>query len=174
MHKGTLLLGLILILIGVYALLEVFSPGVPPLERLWPVALIAGGITLLIGYFRPPRKDPTRVFWGVGLTLSGLIFLLITLTDRSYAILRTWWPAFIIIIAISFLALWLAEGLRDWGALFLAIVGFAFGGVYIAINLQLLGPNTAAEIGRLWPAILIFAGLILVLRATLGRKREKQ
>lgn len=173
MRKGTLLLGLVLILIGVYSLLEVFSPGVPRLERLWPVALIAGGITLLISYFRPPREDPARVFWGVALTLSGFIFLLITLTGENYAILRKWWPAFIIILGISFLSLWLAEGLRDWGALFLAMVSLAFGGVYMAVNLRIFGPHTAAEIGRLWPAILIFVGLILVLRGTLGRKREK-
>ncbi len=173
MRKGMLLLGLILILIGVYSLLSIFSPHVPSLEQLWPAAPIAGGITLLISYFRPPRKDPTRIFWGVGLTLSGLVFLLITLTEQNYTVLRTWWPAFVIITGISFLTLWLAEGLRDWGALFLAVVGMAFGGVYMAINLHLLGPNTAAEIGRLWPVLLIFVGLILVLRGTLIRKREK-
>ncbi len=173
MRKGMLLLGLILILIGVYSLLEVFSLNVPKLERLWPVVPIAGGITLLISYFRPPREDPARVFWGVALTLSGLVFLLITLTGENYAILRQWWPAFIIILGISFLSLWLAEGLRDWGALFLAIVSLVFGGVYTAVNLRVFGPNTAAEIGRLWPVVLIFVGLILVLRSTLSRKREK-
>lgn len=173
MQSGMVLLGLVFILIGAYALLSAFYPHIPSLQQLWPVAPLAAGLTLLISFFRTSRQETARVFWGVALALSGLFLFLITFTDQNYGVLATWWPAFVIIAGISFLALWLAEGLADWGALFLAIVGLVFGGAYMAVNLQLLGPNTASEIRQLWPALLIFAGLILVLRGTLGAKRKK-
>lgn len=171
MRKGTVLLGLILILVGTYSLLGALYAQIPGIDRLWPVAVIAGGITLLVTYARTPQRETARVFWGVALTLSGLLLFLITMTDQNYAVLRTWWPAFVAIAGISFLAMWIAEGFRDWGILFLAIVSLIFGGVYIAINLHLFGPNTVQEISRLWPALLIITGLILLLRGTLGGKR---
>jgi len=172
MRKGTVLLGLILILIGMYSLLGSFYPQIPGLERLWPIAVIAGVITLLVAYFRTPQQEVARVFWGVALSLSGLLLLLITLTDQNYAVLQTWWPAFIVVAGISFLAMWIAEGFRDWGVLFLAVVSLIFGGVYIAVNLRLFGPNTVREVSRLWPALLIVIGLILLLRGTLGGKAK--
>ncbi|MGQ9521801.1 MAG: LiaF transmembrane domain-containing protein [Anaerolineae bacterium] len=171
MRKGTVLLGLILILVGTYSLLEVLYSRLPGLDRLWPVAVISGGITLLVAYFRTPQRETARVFWGVALILSGLLLFLITLTDQNYAVLQTWWPVFVAIAGISFLAMWIAEGFRDWGILFLAIVSLIFGGVYIAVNLHLFDPNTVREIGHLWPALLIIIGLILLLRSTLGGKR---
>lgn len=174
MRKGTVLLGLTLILIGLYSLLGAFYPQLPGLNRLWPVAVIAGGITLLATSARPSARDGARVFWGVALTLSGLLLLLVTLTDQNYAILQTWWPAFVAVAGIAFLAQWIADGFRDWGMLFLAIVSLLFGGATIAINLHLLGPQTAREIGRLWPAPVILVGLILVLRGTLGGKRTEK
>jgi len=174
MRKGTVLLGLILILVGTYSLLGVLYSQLPGLDRLWPVAVIAGGITLLVTYCRTPQRETARVFWGVALILSGLLLFLITMTDQNYAVLQTWWPAFVAIAGISFLAMWIAEGFRDWGVLFLAIVSLIFGGVYIAVNLHLLGPNTMQELSRLWPALLIIIGLILVLRGTLGGKRTEK
>lgn len=171
MRKGTVLLGLTLILIGLYSLLGAFYPQLPGLDRLWPVAVIAGGITLLFAYVRTPQREVARVFWGVALTLSGLLLLLVTLTDRNYAVLQTWWPAFVVVAGIAFLAQWIADGFRDWGVLFLSIVSLIFGGVSIAVNLHLFGPRTLQEISRLWPALVIAVGLILVLRGTLGGKR---
>lgn len=170
MRKGTILLALFLILIGVYALLVEFVPQAPSLEQLWPVLLIAGGVTLVVSYFRHHGEEHPRVFWGIFLTLSGLFLSLISLTDQNYAVLTTWWPAFVLIAGVSFLALWLAEGVREWGTLFLALVSLVFGGTYLAVNLQLLGPGTATEIRRLWPVLLILAGLVLFVRGVLGKK----
>lgn len=170
MRKGTVLLALFLVLIGAYALLVEFIPQAPSLEQLWPLLIIAGGITLLISYFRQKGNELIRVFWGVFLTLGGLFLSLISLTDQNYAVLATWWPAFALIAGIAFLALWLAEGIREWGTILLALVSLIFGGAYLAVNLQILGPNTALEVQRLWPVLLILAGLILFARGVLGKK----
>ncbi len=142
--REPVLLGLILILVGTYSLLGVLYSQLPGLGP--PVAGRRDrGRDYPPGRVLPnPQRETSRVFWGVALTLSGLFLLLITLTDRNYAVLQTWWPAFVAIAGISFLALWIAEGFRDWSVLFLAIVSLIFGGVSIAVNLHLFGPNTIA------------------------------
>jgi len=164
MRKATVLLALLLILIGLYFLLVQLQLGVPTVDRIWPVFPLGWGIASLVSYLRSEHKNESRVFWGTGLTLSSLFLFLITMGDQDYSVLRVWWPVFVAIAGISFLALWLAEGLQDWGVLLLAIVGLIFGGVALAVNLQVLGPNTARELGRLWPALLILVGALLLLR----------
>jgi len=170
MQRGIVLLALILILVGVYSLLVELELGVPGLDRLWPVLPFAFGIATLVNYLRSDRHDPGRVFWGTGLILASLFFFLIALGDQDYSVLETWWPVFVIIGGISFLALWLAQGLQDWGVLFLSIVGLILGSVALAVNIQIFGPDTAQELGHLWPAIIILIGLVLLLRGALGRR----
>lgn len=170
MRKGTVLLALVIILVGVYSLLVELGLDVPSMDRLWPIFPLGGGIALLGNYLRSRQRDHGQVFWGTALILGGLFLFLITLGDQDYAVLRTWWPVFIAIAGIAFLALWLSQGLRDWGALFLSIAGLVFGGVALAINLQVMGPHTAEELRRLWPGLLILVGLILLARGLLGKK----
>jgi hypothetical protein len=173
MHKKMTFLALTLIVVGAYSLLHQLDVGVPGLDRVWPVFPFAGGIALLGSYLTSRRQEHGLVFWGAALALSGLFLFLITLGDQDYALLETGWPVFVVIVGISFLALWLAQGLRDRGVLFLAIVGLIFGGVALAVNLQLLGPNTARELSRLWPALLILVGLLLLLRGAMAKRRLK-
>jgi len=170
-HRRAIFVALILILVGTYFLLNGLNLGVPSLDRVWPVLPFAGGVAFLGNYLAKRRQEHGLVFWGTGLTLTGLFFFLIALGDQNYAVLETWWPVFVLIGGISFLALWLAQRLRDWGALFLAIVGLVFGGVALAVNFQLLGPDTKQELSRLWPALLILVGLLLLMREVLSRKR---
>ncbi len=170
MRKTTVFLALVLIVVGFYFLLVQLQLGLPTLDRIWPVFPLAWGIASLIIYFRSDRTGESRVFWGTALVLSSLFLFLISMGDQDYSVLRTWWPVFVAIAGIAFLALWLAQGLRDWGVLFLAIFGLIFGTVALAVNLQLLGPNTAEELGRLWPALLILVGALLLLRE-LQRKK---
>ncbi|HHS97102.1 MAG TPA: hypothetical protein ENK08_04275 [Chloroflexi bacterium] len=164
MRRTTVFLALVLIVLGFYFLLVQLQLGLPTLDRIWPVFPLAWGITSFVAYFRDARRVETRVFWGTSLVLSSLFLFLISMGDQDYSVLRTWWPIFVAIAGIAFLALWLAQGLRDWGILFLALCGLIFGGVALAVNLQLLGPDTAEELGRLWPALLILVGALLLLR----------
>ena len=71
---------------------------------------------------------------------------------------------------VAFLAQWLAAGLRDWGALFLGLVALVVGGAGLAVTLQLLGPQTAQLLPQLWPLLVILGGLMLLLRALVGRR----
>ncbi len=166
MRRGTVLLALVLITVGIYSLLAQYNIDIPSWDRIWPVLPFAGGLAMLINYMRGPRRDHSRVFWGTALTLSGLFFFLITLRDRDYSVLETWWPVFVVVAGISFLALWLSAGLRDSSSLFLAIVGMLFGGAALAVNLQ---PGIAPQLVQLWPALVIIVGLLLLVRGVLSK-----
>jgi hypothetical protein len=171
MRRATILPALAMILVGTYLLLGELNLEMPGLDEIWPVLPFSGGIACLGSYLLGRRQDHGLVFWGTVLTLGGLSLFLVTLTDRDYTLLRTWWPVFVVIAGISFLALWLAQGLRDWGVLFLAFVGLLFGGMALLASFR---PRVARELTPLWPALLILVGLILLLRAVLSGGKTKQ
>jgi len=100
-----------------------------------------------------------------------LVFFFFTLGALEYRDLETWWPVFVIIGGIAFLAQWAAAGFRDWGALFLALVALVVGGAALAITLQLLGPQSRELLPRLWPVVLILVGLMILLRALFGKRK---
>jgi len=170
MRRGTVLLALVLILLGVYLLLSQLGVGVPDWDAIWPVLPLAGGLALLGGYIFGERRDPGHVFLGTAAALVGLVFFFITLGPLEYSDLSTWWPIFVLIGSVAFLALWAASRFRDWGAFFLALVALVVGGAGLAITLQLLGPQTRKLLPQLWPILLILLGLMSLLRALFGRR----
>lgn len=168
--KGNLLLALLSIALGAYLLLMELGIGLPSWERIWPMLPLAGGVALLIDYLVGSQRDPERVFFGTVATLVGAVFLVVTMGPLSYRNLGSWWPVFALIGGVGFLAQWAAAALRDWDALFLALVSLCIGGVALAITQQLLGPDTREILPRLWPAVLILAGLLALLRGLLSQR----
>lgn len=173
MRKDTIYIALIFIAVGTYCLLAQMSLGLPDVGRVWPILPFAAGVALLVQYFAHGRSDHGKVFFGTGLALTGLLFLLFTMSGEQpdYRMLESLWPAFVIIAGISFLALWLAQGLRDLGVLFLAVVAMLFGSGSLAVSLQLLGPDTSRELTTLWPVVPILVGLLLLLRGIVSGRR---
>ncbi len=169
MRKGTVLLALVLILVGVYSLLIQLDLDLPSWNRLWPIFPFAAGVAFLIEYARGRNRESSRLFWGTALTLGGLLFFLITLGDQDYGVLNMWWPFFVVIGGLSFLTLWIANGFRDWGSLLLAFFGLAFGGAMLLVQLGFL---TIQGLDSLWPVLLILLGLLLLARGLVGRKRS--
>ena len=170
MRRGTIILALVLILVGVYLLLDELNLNVPDWDVIWPMFPFAGGLVLLGAYVFGRQRDPGQVFLGTAATLVGLVFFFVTLGPLEYRDLDTWWPTFVLIGGIAFLAQWLAAGLHDWGALFLGLVALVIGGAGLAITLQLFGAQTAAFLPRLWPVLVVLAGLMVLLRALVGRR----
>jgi hypothetical protein len=170
MRKGTVILALILILVGVYLLLGELGIGVPGWDVIWPVFPFAGGIAFLGSYVFGRQRDPGQVFIGTAATLVGVVFFFVTLGPLEYGDLGTWWPVFVLIGGVAFLAQWAAARFRDWGALFLALVALGVGGVGLAITWQLFGPQTREFLPRLWPVFLILLGLMVLLRVLFGRR----
>lgn len=172
MKRQTIIPALFLILLGVYFLLGELGLDIPDWDVLWPIFPFAGGLAFLWGYVFGQRHDPGLVFVGTAATLVALVFFSITLGPLEYSDLATWWPVFVLIGGVAFLAQWVAAGFRDWGALFLALVALAVGGAALAITLQLLGPETSELLPRLWPVLLILVGLMVLLRALFGKRSQ--
>ena len=170
MRRGAVIPALVLILLGVYLLLNQLGIGMPGWDIVWPVFPFAGGLAFLGSYVFGERHDPGQVFVGTAATLVGLVFFFITLGPLEYSDLGTWWPVFVLVGSVAFLALWAASGFRDPGALFLGLVALVIAAVGLAVTLELLGPRTAELLPRLWPALLILLGLMMLLRALLGRR----
>ena len=170
MRRGAVIPALVLILLGVYLLLAELNVGLPGWDVIWPVIPFAGGLAFLGSFVFGQRRDPGQVFVGTAATLVGLVFFFVPLGPLSYRDLGTWWPVFVLVGSVAFLAQWAAAGFRDWGALFLALVALVVGGAGLAVTLQLLGPQTVELLPRLWPALLILLGLMVFLRALIGRR----
>ena len=169
-NKGTLITAGLLILLGAYMLLNELNVGIPSWGVIWPVFPLAGGLALLVGYVLGWQRDPGKVFVGTAAVLVGLAFFPFTLGFLEYEALNVWWPAFVLIGGIAFLAQWAAARFRDWSALFLGVVALTIGGAGLIATLQLLGPETSQLLPNLWPALLILIGLMLFMRGLL-RKR---
>lgn len=168
--KLSVLLAVLLIALGSYLLLSELGIGLPGWERVWPALPLAGGLALLVGHITHPRGDPERVFFGTAAALTGVFFFFVTVGPLTYGDLGAWWPVFALIGGVAFLAQWAAAGFRDWDSLFLGLVALCVGGVAMAIAFELLGPNTREILPRLWPVVLILAGLMALLRGLLGRR----
>ena len=108
MRKGTIVPALFLILLGAYLVLKELGTPIPGWEALWPVFPLAGGLASLGNYVFGKQRDPDQVFFGVAAALVGLAFFFITLGPLEYEDLRTWWPVFVLIGSVAFMAQWIA------------------------------------------------------------------
>lgn len=170
MRRGGIALALLLIALGAYLLLERLRISIPGWDATWPAFPLAGGLTFLGIYLFGKRRAPGHVFLGTALTLAGVAFFFFTLGPLEYNDLDVWWPLFVLIGGVAFIAQWAAAGLRDWGVLLLGLVALVVGSAGLATTLQLLGPETRELLPNLWPAILILLGLMLLLRALFSRR----
>jgi hypothetical protein len=168
--RGTALLALILIILGSYLLLSELNAELPGWGQIWPLLPFVGGLALIIRHTTNRQGDPNRIFLGTAAMLVGAVFFLITIGPLTYDDLDSWWPVFLLIAGVAFLAQWAATGLRNWDALFLGLVALIVGSGAFTITLQLLGPNTQETLPKLWPLLLVLAGLMTLLRGLLGRR----
>ena len=97
-----------------------------------------------------------RIFWGLVLVILGTLFLLDRISgfDFGYLISR-YWPVIFIVLGLSML---IGSGFRQLGPGFFFIV---FGVFFLLAELDILEYNAWHY---LWPAVIIVAGLWLLLR----------
>jgi len=113
------------------------------------------------------------VFWGTAAILAGG-FLTIQYNGLWLAELEGWndlWPIVPLIIGVSLLVQWVFA-LRNWGALVFGVAIGAVGAVGLAYTSRTISAFQAIQIANLWPALLIVAGLGLLLQALLGRRMD--
>lgn len=104
--RAGMVLGVLLAAFGVFMLVDRTDlMDMPGVNRLWPLVLIAVGVTHFVG----PQPDTRH---GVGLIATGFWLLLVTLTRLEF---RDTWPMLLVIFGLS--TIWrafpLASGKAD-------------------------------------------------------------
>src|SRR6266498_3847127 len=108
-RRGAFLPGLLLILLGAWLLATTLGVRLPDLGQLWPVVPLFFGLGALVQYFVEGRRSEGLVFTGVAAALLGGFFLAITLGPLEWGDLGRFWPVFVLIGGVAFLAQWLAR-----------------------------------------------------------------
>ena len=168
-RPGALLPGLLLMAAGAWLLATTLGARLPELGQLWPVALLVFGLAALARYMAEGRRSDGLVFSGVAAALLGGFFLAITLGPLAWADLGRYWPVFVLIGGAAFLAQWLARP-AETGLLIPGGLAVLVGLGALALTLGWLDPAVTAQLARLWPVVLIIAGLgMLISYARRGR-----
>jgi hypothetical protein len=145
-HRGP---GILLIILGI--LLLAGNLGYFSLLDFWPLLIVLAGILFLIQWFGD-RANYGLLLPSTILIVTGLLFLYCQL-DGWYH-MGDLWPIFIIAPGAGFILMYLA-GDQDAGLL-------VPGGILLAVGTVFLSANEWAW--RWWPALLIVAGALILLR----------
>jgi hypothetical protein len=163
-NKGTMIIGIVLILIGLAYLLnnlgifqiyfDIFDIGFL-FSHFWPLIIIVAGLAFHFSFFTGKTSD-------AGLLVPGGILLVIGITCQISMLFNVWgylWPGFILAVAVGLFELY-AFGTKEKALL---IPVFILGGLSLIFYAMMLG--------RVWflrmylvPAILILGGVLIVVR----------
>lgn len=128
----------------------------PSVDEWWPVILVAIGAWMFIDALGGGRERsavfPATIIGGV-----GLVFL-INEWDLVPGGIGELWPAFLIVVGMAFVMLYLFDE-REAGVLIPAAILLAIGIVVLLANLGLIGTDPWRLVGTYWPIILIAIGL---------------
>lgn len=180
MRRKSILSGLILILVGLWFLASNLGfrwPGFLDWGQLWPAFIILGGLISLWSYFSSQNQDPDQIFLGVAAIGVGCFFFLFTLELRlpvfgrfEWNRMAEWWPGFVLIGGLAFLARFILTGFRDVQALVLGILALIGAVIAFAFSLGFLSRTFARRLLDFWPLILVILGLGMLGRPLLRRR----
>jgi hypothetical protein len=160
--RGSIIGGIILILIGAWLLAQQLGANVPSLGQLWPGFIILGGLISLISFVSDRKSD--QLFFGIAGILTGGFFFLFTLGRLSWQEdMGRYWPVFVLIFSVASLAQWIAAPSQR-GYLVQAALGLFIGLFFLAYNFNLFNRALTQQILQFWPVLLILAGLIALVR----------
>jgi len=153
-HYGRIMIGLFLIVIGALSLLDTFGYG----------EFLAGSLVALVGIGFLGLYHFGRQSWalypGAFTAPVGIVIMLAT----QGLDMEVWWPLFIAAPGLSFIILRFA-GAMGGLALSLGVGLLLLAAVMFAISTGALSWLYVDVIGKLWPVVLILAGLVLIIRS---------
>jgi hypothetical protein len=169
-RRGAIIPGVLLMLLGAYLLAQNLNVPLPGLDKLWPVFPLLFGLVFIAQFFLGGRADEGLIFVGVAGTLVGAFFFLFTLGRLEWPQMGTYWPVFVVIGGVAFLAQWLVRPAQR-GLLVPAFLALIIGLAALVINLRLVNPALAEQLSKLWPALLILAGLVVLGQYLFGGRK---
>ena len=160
-RRGAIIPGLLLVLLGAYLLAQNLNVPLPGLDQLWPVFPLIFGLAFITQFFLGGRTDDGLIFVGLAGALVGAFFFLFTLGRLEWSQMGTYWPVFVVIGGVAFLAQWLVRPAQR-GLLVPAFLALVVGLVALVLNLRLVNRELAEQISKLWPVLLILVGLAVL------------
>lgn len=146
--RSVFVLAVIFILAGLILTLENIGI-VKGASRLWPLFPCIAGAGFLLLYFKQRKDDHVLLFLGTVLSLLSLFFFYLNFTTWRYTAIL--WPAFLGIMGIGFLAIYLSSRIGLFLVLALSLVLIA--GLFFLV----FGVSLA-----LWPLSLVAFGASLL------------
>ena len=181
MRRRSIFPALVLILLGLWFLAGNLGVRLPGMDALWPIFPLGGGLLFLGGYLFD-RRDPGLVFVGIAATLIGAFFFLFTLRiplpvagmqeGVRWDDMGKLWPAFVVIGGLAFVALFLAEQRHEWGVFSVGTTAIVVGCLAFAFTLGWLRGDIGQWLVKLWPLLLVIAGLAALLQAVFRPRRS--
>ncbi len=169
-ERGKGAFGFLLVVLGVLFLLV--NNGLVPFGwgATWPVFPFLAGVIFFRLY--AGRRRSGDLFAAVMLTQAGVLFLMFSTGVLAWPALHSLWPFFILFPGIAFLAV-AGTGERPESALFvgLVVVVVSMVGFWVAGGDE--GARALDPILRFWPASLVVAGGMIVVRAARSGKRSQ-
>ena len=158
MNKRGSMLGIVLILIGLFSLLDrVFYIDIFSIKNLWPLFILIPGLLFEWRFFTT-RRDPGLLVPGGILTTIGTLFLFETFTNWNFSGFT--WPIYTLSVAIGLFQLYIF-GTREKGLLIpvfiltsisvISMLNMLFSHLFYWLNYKLL-----------FPVILIGLGLFIL------------
>ncbi|MDX8360399.1 LiaI-LiaF-like domain-containing protein [Cytobacillus sp. IB215316] len=144
--------GLLLIIIGIFFLLDTFDVINNFWVTLWPLTLVIVGLGFHIGFFAGGAKRSSAGVLVPGgiLLVIGSVMLFHTTFGWGYAV--NTWPIYLLAVALGLFELWLFGG-RENGLL-IPVSILSFLGIFFFIDNLL-----PISIFEFWPVVLIIIGL---------------
>lgn len=161
-RRMPLIFAFVVIVLGAWLLLEAFGVSVPRFSRIWPLFIAVGGVASLLDYLiisRRPRSAGQAVF-GILLSIVGFAF---SNGAFSWGELLDWLPALPIIIGLSMLTTWAADGRNDSGLFAGALVVIGIGILGILARFDFLR-NLLPSAQVVWAVGLLFVGIVVAWR----------
>jgi hypothetical protein len=141
--------GIVLIVVGVLFLIANIADY--SLESFWPVFVLGPGVAFIVMSFRD-RANYGLLMPGTILTVVGLLFFACTM--YGWGLMEHLWPLFIMGPGLGFVMMYLF-GKHERGLLIPAGILIGLGLVFL-LNIN--------DSDYLWPAVLIFVGLLFLFR----------
>lgn len=169
--KKSLFPGILLILLGISLFIRRMDPFYFNWDRIFPLVLLALGVTLFAEVFRNRRTGP--LFWGVVLLVIGAFSLLRNYELVDFLYMADLGPVFLIALGLGFFALFVNNP-RDWGVLFPSAL-FLFIGFTLGLrNLNFYFWDWDGLVEKYWPVVLIFIGVGLLTSGIVNQIQNKK
>jgi len=160
-RSGIMLPGVILIMIGLWLLLQQLDVIILTVDEVWPAILVLIGALLLANFAVTRGQATGSLFMGVVMALVGLVFANIMWGSWEWGDLWWLWPLFPGIVGVAFVAHFLVSP-ADWGVLIPGLMALAVGIIGYLYTTQRISARTAWNLVEWWPVLVIALGVVLV------------